>query len=251
MAVIAFIVTMALPALGQQYLLYSPQPITPEQKAESHDGILVQEIEVQKGDNLYKLSRKFSGHGMYFPQILLFNAIKNPNLIYAGDTIKIPLTSNGPQKVGKIEAKPAGALPKTKTTADKKAQPAAVSPPVVQQSSESANPDTDLSLSDLKSAGNDKARTGRAKKKSTGHTQKAAIQESKPVTATTSTTASPAFDTTTGQRVFESAVKAYKSDDCRTAIELLDRYLADNSSSPLAADANLYKADCFLKLSAQ
>ncbi len=53
------------------------------------------------------------------------------------------------------------------------------------------------------------------------------------------------------QKLFETAVKAYRQDDCRTALELLDRYLADNSGSPLAADATLYKAECYLKLSAQ
>ncbi len=53
------------------------------------------------------------------------------------------------------------------------------------------------------------------------------------------------------QKLFETAVKAYRQDDCRTALELLDRYLADNSGSPLAADATLYKAECYLKLSVQ
>lgn len=90
--VIALIICMALPAWGQQYLLYAPQPVPSGQKASSQDGILVQEIEIQKGDTLYALSRKFSGHGMYFPQILLFNSIKNPNLIYPGNTLRIPAT---------------------------------------------------------------------------------------------------------------------------------------------------------------
>jgi len=53
------------------------------------------------------------------------------------------------------------------------------------------------------------------------------------------------------QKLFETAVKAYRQDDCRTALELLDRYLADNSGAPLATGATLYKAACYLKLSVQ
>ena len=63
--------------------------------------------------------------------------------------------------------------------------------------------------------------------------------------------AGPAADAASGHKLFEAAVKAYRQDDCRTALELLDRYLTDNSGSPLAADAQLYKAECYLKLSAQ
>jgi TolA-binding protein len=56
---------------------------------------------------------------------------------------------------------------------------------------------------------------------------------------------------TAGQRLFEEAVTSYRQNDCHTALELLDRFLAGNPDSLLAADANLYKADCYLKLSAQ
>lgn len=94
-SVIAFIICVALPAWGQQFLLYAPQPVSSGQKAPSQEGILVQEIEVKKGDTLYDLSHKFSGHGMYFPQILLFNSIKNPNLIYPGNILKVPVTQKG------------------------------------------------------------------------------------------------------------------------------------------------------------
>lgn len=61
----------------------------------------------------------------------------------------------------------------------------------------------------------------------------------------------PATESVADQKLFESAVKAYRQDDYRTALELFDRYLANNSGSPLAADAGLYKAECYLKLSVQ
>ena len=54
-----------------------------------------------------------------------------------------------------------------------------------------------------------------------------------------------------GQKLFDAAARAYRSNDCRTALGLLDRYLTENPGSPLAADASLYKADCYMKMSAQ
>ena len=56
---------------------------------------------------------------------------------------------------------------------------------------------------------------------------------------------------TSEQKLFERAIKAYRQDDCRTALELFDRFLADYPSSALAADASLYKAECYLKQSNQ
>lgn len=189
MIIIALILCMAPPAWGQQFLLYSPQPVSSGQKAPSQDGILVREIEIRKGDTLYALSRKFSGHGMYFPQILLFNSIKNPNLIYSGHILRIPVSQKEAHGSDRINTKPTGASPRPKASGNK--------------------------------------------------------TSSRPAAGV------PAADASAGQKLYEAAVKAYRQDDCRTALELLDRYLADNSGSPLAADANLYKAECYLKLSAQ
>lgn len=58
-------------------------------------------------------------------------------------------------------------------------------------------------------------------------------------------------EATAGQRLFEEAVTSYRKDDCHAALELLDRFLAANPGSPMAADANLYKAECYMKLSTQ
>lgn len=219
--VIALITCMALPAWGEQYLLYSPHPVTPGQSTASPDGILVREIEIQKGDTLSGLSRRFSGRGMYFPQILLFNSIKNPDLIYAGKNLRVPVIQK---------------------------RHASVSIPV-------SAPVSEISLSDLKSVAkvNNGATHKRAKTakvhKSPSHIHPAVAlpPSSQPIAGKGSKGAAAAA----GQELFEAAVKAYRQDDCRTALDLLDRYLAANPVSPLAADANLYKADCYLKLSAQ
>lgn len=261
--VIALIICMALPAWGQQYLLYAPQPVPSGQKASSQDGILVQEIEIQKGDTLYALSRKFSGHGMYFPQILLFNSIKNPNLIYPGNTLRIPATQKEGPNLEHNDKKSTGTSRKPKASGDKKTPVKAEAQPAVRQSagaSPVSNPSTELSLSDLKTVGTGKSGTSRNKKKTAVHAKKNQSHESPaetsrlsplPAAHKSAAAAAPAADADSGQKLFEAAVKAYRQDDCRTALELLDRYLADNSGSPLAADANLYKAECYLKLSAQ
>lgn len=260
-AVIVLIAALALPAWGQNYLLYTPQPAASGQKSPGQDGVLVQEIEIQKGDTLYGLSRKYSGKGMYFPQILLFNSIKNPNLIYPGKMLKVPLSHNDANGSGQKDAKLSVATPKTKAAGgEKKASAKAASSVTSRQPATTApvsTASTELSLSDLKTAGSGKSVASRNKKKASAQTKKSAavVPPSKPETSTSPSTVPSssvsATDSATGQRLFEAAVKAYRRDDCSTALELLDRYLADNSGTPLAADASLYKAECFLKLSAQ
>lgn len=229
--IVALFFCLAPPAWGQKYLLYTPQPAPSGQKTSAQEGILVQEVEIQKGDTLFDLSRKFSGHGMYFPQILLFNSIKNPNLIYAGKTLKVPVTQNGAGDSGHVSVKPVNGVSRPRVGEKKKPSKTEMRPSVQHSAAPApvSSPNTELSLSDLKAAGKGKSRAARSKKK----------------------TIVPAAKAAAGQELFESAVKAYKKDDCRAAIELFDRYLANNSGSPLAADASLYKAECYLKLSAQ
>jgi LysM repeat protein len=262
-AVIALIICMALPAWGQQHLLYVPQPVASGQKSASQNGILVQEVEVQKGDTLYGLSRKFSGHGMYFPQILLFNSIKNPNLIYPGSNLKVPVTQKEAHNSKRTVNNSAGAAHKPKASGDKTTPLKAETQPIISQStnsSQSSRPSTEISLSDLKTVGTGKTRGRRLQKKNAVHAKNSQSHSSPalkrislplPAAHKSSAAAAPAVDSATGQKLFEAAVKAYRQDDCRTAIDLFERYLAANSSSPLAADAYLYKAECYLKLSAQ
>jgi TolA-binding protein len=262
-AFIALIICMALPAWGQQYLLYVPQPVASGQKAASQDGILVQEVKIQKGDTLYRLSRKFSGRGMYFPQILLFNSIKNPNLIYQGDTLKVPVTQKEGHDSERTGNNSTGASHKPKASGEKKAPVKTETQPAIRHSSGSSpvsSPNTEISLSDLKTVGSGKHRASRTQKKTAVHAKNsqplkspALTHHSSPLPAVHQGSAktAPAVDSAAGQKLFEAAVKAYRQDDCRTALDLFERYLASNASSPLAADANLYKAECYLKLSAQ
>lgn len=247
----AVLVCVALPAWGQNYLLYTPQPAPSGQKPPTtQEGILVKEIEIQKGDTLYGLSRKFSGHGTYFPQILLFNAIKNPDLIYSGKSLRVPISN--PEQT---DAKSAGTSHLSKAHKKRKSSNKVKISSSVQQSETkeaTATLHMDLPVRDLEKSGSNNT-IGRSKKKTADQGQEKFSQKSVTVTPASQPLPQtvPDAEQTSAQKLFETAVKAYRKDDCRTALELLDRFLANNSGSPLAADANLYKAECYMKLSAQ
>lgn len=249
-ALIVLIISLALPAWGQQYFLYAPQPATSGQKNSTKDGILVEEIEVHKGDSLYSISRKFSGHGMYFPQILLFNSIHNPSLIYPGKMLKVPVTKGAPDS-GRSGAAPSDVPRKSKSSAHKVAPKIETKSAPVRPAS-AAKPGTESSPAETKTAGMEKTKANRPKRQTALQTNKKVTTPNPlPAAHERSTEVAPETNSVAGQKLFEAATKAYRKDDCRTALELFDRYLADNSNSPLAADANLYKAECYLKLSAQ
>jgi LysM repeat protein len=258
--VIAIILCSVFPAWGEQFLLYAPHPVSPDQKITSQDGILVQEIEIRKGDTLYGLSRKFTGRGMYFPQILLFNSIKNPNLIYPGKSIKVPVTKSEIDRSERTNSLSIDDSRKTGVSAEK----AAPGKTVPESAAQPSAPDvaapasrTDLSLKELTSANSGKSALKRHKRKSETRRKKnrlhgvsaSSLSPSPPV-APTGTLPSQT-GTAAAQRLFEDAVKAYRKNDCRAALDLLDRYLASNSDSTQAADANLYKAECYMKMSGQ
>jgi LysM repeat protein len=206
----------ASPGWSQQQYLYAPKAVAAEEKVHNKDGVLVEEVVVRKGDTLYGISRAFSGRGSYYPQILLFNDIRNPDRIYPGDIFRIPVSRSAvpdrsvkPRLQSRVQAAPPAEAVAAITAADLKNGAAA-------------------------------EETNRNKK------QKAAV----PAAAQARQAKQPAA-VTSEQRQYERAIKAYRQDDYRTALELFDRFLADHPSSALAADASLYKAECYLKQSNQ
>lgn len=257
------LISLAAPVLGQQYYLYSPKAIGAEAKVQPQDGVLVQEIPIQKGDTLSGISRKFSGKGHYYPQILLFNDIKNPNLIYTGDNLKVPVGKQEPQQretgaVQRRKGKHRSGKSRGKLQAAAAAQKTAVTP------KPSGQTRTELLPSDLRplDSGRKTKRTAREQRTQTVPAAKPALK-AQPLTETVPSHNAaikvprqeqqyiPVDGAKADSKLFEQAVKAYRQDDCRTAIELFDRFLAENASSPLAADASLFKADCYLKQSNQ
>lgn len=235
MAMALLLCSLALPAWGQQYYLYEPKAVVPDGGEPSKDGVLVKEVPIRQGDTLYAISRKFSGHGVYYPQILLFNDIKNPDLIYTGDTLRIPLphgeTGEAPLPADKVRRSP-------KNVKVKKQLSAAIPKNVAGKKNglPAGEPNKAESVPEPRP---DRNRSGIDQPAPVPEPHKAEVSAQRRSTADS------------GQQLFEKAVKAYRQDDCRTALELFDRYLADYPASAMAADASLYKAECYLKLSAQ
>lgn len=77
-------------AWGVDYL-YKPQPA---EEGLTGEGVLVREVTVKRGDSLSRISRQHSGRGDYYPQILLFNDIKNPHRIQTGQLLRVPVSHN-------------------------------------------------------------------------------------------------------------------------------------------------------------
>lgn len=165
---------------AEDALLYTPKPepsgVAP---ASPRDGVLVRTVTVKRGDTLSKLSRKHIGVADYFPQMLVFNSIKNPDLIHPGDKLLVPVRPGKSVKSG-ASRRPASAA--------KKHAPSPAS------------------------AG--------------------------PVKA--------------GEReLFQRAERAYLSHDYREALTGFNTFLRTFPRSTFAADASLYRADCYLHLSGE
>lgn len=92
---IALVIIMAgaaATAYAEDYYLYKPEKSQSENIPHPGDGVLTKTIVIRKGDTLSRLSRRYGGRSSFFPQILLFNKIKNPDLIYAGELLRVPVT---------------------------------------------------------------------------------------------------------------------------------------------------------------
>jgi LysM repeat protein len=253
MAVMLLVSGAASPGLAQQLYLYSPNAINNAQKVDKKDGVLVQEMHVQKGDNLYDISRKFSGHGTYYPQILLFNKLNNPNKIYPGNVIRVPVDQLAKADTGdrnQIVASGAVETPQTPSRKHSKAknESRAVAAPLELST-------VDLGKSDqgrVKKQSRKKATAKKSQRQKRTATKEPSVRVA-PSRAVQRQAPAPALNvsSTSSQKLFEQAVKAYRMENYRSALALFDRFLADYPSSPLAPDASFYKAECYLKQSNQ
>jgi len=82
---------LAAPGWADEYFQYLPSALEAEATAVREDGILTKRISIRRGDTLSAISRRYSGKGFYYPQILLFNRIADPNRIFAGKELLVPL----------------------------------------------------------------------------------------------------------------------------------------------------------------
>ncbi|MBU5614384.1 LysM peptidoglycan-binding domain-containing protein [Geomonas azotofigens] len=96
---------------AEEMLLYTPKEATSaEAPASPKDGVLVRTVTVKRGDTLAKLSRKHIGVSDYFPQMLVFNKIKNPDLIHPGEKLLVPVPAGQAVKPAR-SAKSAKSVP--------------------------------------------------------------------------------------------------------------------------------------------
>lgn len=98
--VMAVLVFGATASWGADYL-YAPKPFEGEVVG---DGVLVREVTVKKGDNLSRISKRYSGRDYYYPQILLFNDIKRPHWIQIGQVLRVPVSRKAAAKLGQQAA---------------------------------------------------------------------------------------------------------------------------------------------------
>lgn len=192
-----------------EFYLYEPKPVEkPAAPAEPGDGILVRNIIIKRGDTLSRLSRKYAGKASYFPQILLFNEIANPNLIYAGKELKVPVTTEAGLNRGIDAEGKAGQPPATEKKRKKPGKVATHQPAAAARKTTAPVP-----------------------------SDRSAVKAAPPVTLTTSAE----------QKLYEKAIAEYRSNQYGQAQQTFATFLERYPSSPLAPDAALYKAECLLK----
>jgi TolA-binding protein len=193
------------------------------------DGVSYREVTAQKGDTLYSISRKYSKEGSSYAGTLRFNDIQDPDQIISGDVIKVPLfqEKKAKQRAAAKQLKLPTVLPKQQTAAKITNKPV-----------------SELSVNYVKQPV--------ASKKELP--AKAIISPPEQPTTVPAKACIPqqltfSNNSSSGPKLFEQAIKSYRSGDCQTAIQLFGRYLSEQPTSALAADASLFIADCYLKLS--
>lgn len=76
---------------GGEYLIHRIPLDGSASSTVSGDEWIVQEIVIEKGTTLWKFSRNYLGKGHYYPHFLAYNDIANPNRIYEGRTLLVPV----------------------------------------------------------------------------------------------------------------------------------------------------------------
>jgi LysM repeat protein len=207
---------------GEDFLLYTPKPAEGGPAPATPDkGILVKSVTIKEGDTLANLSRKYLGRGSWFPQVLLFNSIKNPDLIITGDKLLVPVAAEKAAAPGKKAhaARKHSKVEKRHTTRRRSAarRPSVSRPEAVQSMIPAKTPD-------LKAAKPVAVRPERI-----------------PVR--------PATPDELGS--FRLAKQAYLSGEYARSLQLFTAFLRKYPNSPSSADAALYRADSLLRLSGE
>jgi LysM repeat protein len=178
-------------AVGEDYYLYKPEKVQTQKIPTPGEGVLTKTITIHRGDTLSKLSRKFSGRSAFFPQILLFNRINNPDLIYTGAQLRVPLS-----------------------------RPVAMSGEAEEENYREAETKKPSVRKHLKKHGK-------------------------------LTTPAPASNDRAELRLYKRGVSAFAAGHYHKALNIFNEFLATYPNSPDAAEAALYQAECYMKLSGE
>jgi hypothetical protein len=248
---------------GEEFLLYTPKPAEKDQLPASPDeGILVRSVTVKHGDTLSKLSHKYIGRASWYPQVLLFNSIENPDLIYTGDKLLVPVPSEqaaATEKKGAPEKKhpkveKRGARHRAAVRHKAAAQPEAAQPEGVKP--ETAKPGTVKSQTAKRKAAKPVALPRETVKPEAAKpvTVKPEAVKQKPLKPEFSRVVRPVIVrpvATDEQGSYQQAKLAYLKGDYQTAFELFTQFRSKYPGSTFSADVALYQADCLLHLSGE
>ena len=250
----SLLATLLTPVLscGEDFILYAPKPAEGEQAPASPDkGILVRSVTVKRGDTLSELSRKFIGRASWYPQVLLLNSIENPDLIFTGDKLLVPVPSAlaaAAEKKGAPLKKHAKGGKRHGARGKAAGRHAGAAKPEAEQPLQAVRP--------------------QPVKREVVRSQPAKHEAVRPEPATNEPvkreTAKPELPQTTRpekpqQRLtasdergsFQQAKLAYLKGDYQAALELFSDFRSKYPSSVFSADVALYQADCLLHLSGE
>lgn len=247
--------TLLAPVLsyGEDFLLYTPKPAEKDQvPASPGEGILVRSITVKRGDTLSNISHKYIGRASWYPQVLLFNSIENPDLIYTGDKLLVPVPSEQAAtekkhlKVEKHHGNRHRAAVRRKAVAKPEAaQPETVNPELVRPQTVKRKPAKQVAV----------PRESTKPEATRPVTVKPEAVRQMPVPSEVSRATRPKSQVrpiaTDEQGSYQQAKLAYLKGDYQTALELFTQFRSKYPNSTFSADVALYQADCLLHLSGE
>jgi len=253
--------TLLAPVLsyGEDFLLYTPKPAEKDQvPATPDEGILVRSVTVKRGDTLSNISHKYIGRASWYPQVLLFNSIENPDLIYTGDKLLVPVPSEqaaaaekkgAPEKKHLKGEKRHGARHRAAVRHKAAAPPEAAQPESVKP--QPAKPQTAKRKAVKPSA---LPRETVKPEATRPLTLKPEAVKQKPVKPEVFRVVRPEKTrpvATDEQGSYQQAKLAYLKGDYQTALELFSEFRSKYPGSTFSADVALYQADCLLHLSGE
>lgn len=223
--------------MAEDYLLYEPKPATGEQTAPPvGEGVLVRSVTVKRGDTLSRISRRYIGKAWLFPQVLLFTKIKNPDLIYPGEKVLVPVAAGRTVEAGKeTEEKAPVAKRHRRRKAPHAAKPHRAAQPQMEERKVPQPP---------------RPEPAQPPRSVPAPVRKPARIEPSPELPV-ETRAPESAPSTKEQALYQSAKRAYSAGDYRKAADEFQTFIARYPNSPLASDAALYRADSYLHLSGQ